>query len=205
MPSKKINTVKQLTQLIDDKFHINEDNKLSIDEQYEYLKNNFAELCDIMTNVQEHRSNYITKLSSLHQQYMDTVNDEPNDDADINEPDVDSELEQQNTSESVPKTESKSKSVKKVVSKKNSKRKQKVKEVETNTELTEIEPEVIPEQVVNVAEVSTDTTDIVEATPVLEKESTKKKSKRKSTRKKAEKTKSTKSKKKKVKKEKDNE
>jgi len=194
MSGKKQYTVKKLTQQLDEMFNIDEDIKLSIDERYENLKNKFAELCDITANIQEYRIKYIEKLSSLHVDYMATNNEDQQEEDNTNNPDVDSELENQNHLKSVPILEAKSKS----------KKRQKVKEIENNSELTEIEPE--PELVAHVVEEKHTLDNML---PTNEVEQTKlpeplpKKSKRKSTRRKTEKTKSAKSKKKKVKKEKE--
>jgi histone deacetylase 1/2 len=122
MTSKR-DTVCEITKHLNSYFNTNNDNKtMSIDEQYNNVRNKFAELCDISTIVSEIRSKYIEELTLLHKNFEkstpdDTTNLLPND----NEPDIDTEIEN-----------------KKIT--KNNIKDIKEDNVEVNTELTEQEP-----------------------------------------------------------------
>lgn len=153
--TKELDIVTHMLESINNNFSLDIDETLSVEEQYEYIKNKFAQLCEIDTKVKEHRSNFINKLDTLHQQFMKTdVEDTKPGNREIfdndSEPDVDVELETQEdvkdtsqVSEKEPITKSKTKKkVTKKVTKNESSNKNKDKDtIEENTELTEHEPE----------------------------------------------------------------
>lgn len=203
-----MNIVEQVAQILNKHFNVEVNNTLSITEQYEYIKNNFAELCEIDTVIKELRSKFINDLSLLHQRFTETrleegikTNDNNKDNCET-EPDNDTELENKtnNHQPNEPK-----KNNKRVTTKKQSNIKKKNEVIDNNTELIDdvvkVETKSESEHKLDQDSVKTQETQETQETQDEKQESDKKQAKK--TKNKTTKSKTTKTPKKKGKKDKE--